>query len=154
MLHHEEFVKLFKRTQELWMWMDLTCTRRANSLKIVALKILALTAGEIYTYLSTQTGWELSEGTFQALTRGYTHWASGHIDHIEVNDKNPEFVIFDEIWSPQWNKEVTMCGYCWDELVHMQLLRELHVNVLLDQYCLMHTHNYFILLPACIIIHE
>ena len=77
--------------------MDPTCTKRANSLKIVALKTLALTAGEVYTYLSTQAGRELSEGTFQALTRGYTHWASGHIDHIEVNDKNPEFVIFDEI---------------------------------------------------------
>ena len=33
MLHHEEFMKLFKRTQELWMWMDLTCTRMSKQLE-------------------------------------------------------------------------------------------------------------------------
>ena len=31
------------------------------------------------------------EGTFRALTRGYTHWASGRISQIEVNLENPMY---------------------------------------------------------------
>ena len=57
----------------------------------LAKKVPRVTAGEIYLYLSSHAGREQSEGTFRALTRGYTHWASGRIDNIEVNVKNPEY---------------------------------------------------------------
>lgn len=56
-----------------------------------AKKLPCVTAGEIYTYLSTHAGRERGEGTFRALTRGYTHWASGRIDRVEVNNNNPDY---------------------------------------------------------------
>ena len=30
-------------------------------------------------------------GAFRALTRGYNHWASGHLNHIEVNTMHPNY---------------------------------------------------------------
>lgn len=41
-----------------------------------AKKLPCVTAGVIYTYLSTHAGRESGEGTFRALTPGYIHWAS------------------------------------------------------------------------------
>ena len=29
------------------------------------------------------------EGAFRALSRGYTHWASGRLDEIQVNTNHP-----------------------------------------------------------------
>ena len=57
----------------------------------LAKNIPYVTSGVIYTYLSTHSGRESGEGTFRALTRGYTHWASGRIDRMEVNNQNPEY---------------------------------------------------------------
>ena len=57
----------------------------------MAKNIPSVTSGVIYTYLSTQAGRDSSDGTFRALTRGYTHWASGQIDHVEVNCLNPQY---------------------------------------------------------------
>ena len=31
------------------------------------------------------------EGALRTLTRGYTQWASGRIDYMEVNTRNPNF---------------------------------------------------------------
>ena len=45
----------------------------------------------IYTYLSTRAARECGEDTFRALSHGYTHWVSGRIDRVEVNDNSPEF---------------------------------------------------------------
>ena len=51
--------------------------------------------GLLYTYLA---GESCNEGrsTFRALTRGYTHWASGRLDHLEVNSQHPQYC---HVWS-------------------------------------------------------
>lgn len=48
-------------------------------------------AGTVYTYLSLGVGRSVTEGAFRALTRGYTHWASGRMDYMEVNTRNPKY---------------------------------------------------------------
>ena len=49
----------------------------------------------MYVYLSIYSGAGRDvgkqEGTFRALTRGYTHWASGRISQIDVNLENPMY---------------------------------------------------------------
>ena len=47
----------------------------------------------MYTYLAEGVGRKLTEqgGTFRALARGYTHWASGRMEQLEINTKHPEF---------------------------------------------------------------
>ena len=53
-----------------------------------------ITAGTLYNYLAEGVGFSSEEGAFQefrALSRGYTHWASGRIDSIEVNLRNPNY---------------------------------------------------------------
>lgn len=47
--------------------------------------------GLVYTYLAGHVGRNSDEGAFRALSRGYTHWASGRIQEIELNTKNPTF---------------------------------------------------------------
>ena len=36
-------------------------------------------------------GRSVTEGAFRALTRGYTHWASGRMEFMEVNTHNPDY---------------------------------------------------------------
>ena len=45
----------------------------------------------MYVYLASDTGHDIEkeEGTFRALMRGYTQWASGSLIHIKVNLENP-----------------------------------------------------------------
>ena len=57
---------------------------------IIAKKIPRVTNGTIYTYLSAHASQSSGDGTFRALTRGYTHWASGRIDRLEVNAQHPQ----------------------------------------------------------------
>ena len=47
----------------------------------------------MYVYLASSAGRDVGkqEGTFRALTRGYTPWASGRISQIEVNLENPMY---------------------------------------------------------------
>ena len=47
----------------------------------------------MYVYLASGVGHDTAkeEGTFRALSRGYTHWASGRVTHIEVNLENPVY---------------------------------------------------------------
>lgn len=45
----------------------------------------------VYTYLAGFVGHSKSEGAFRALSRGYTHWASGRLSVLEVNTCHPEF---------------------------------------------------------------
>ena len=45
----------------------------------------------MYTYLAGHVGRSGDEGAFQALTRGYTHWASGRLDQLTVNINNPKY---------------------------------------------------------------
>ena len=48
-------------------------------------------AGLLYTYLAGHVSRDGSEGAFRALTRGYTHWASGRLEEIQVNTNHPEY---------------------------------------------------------------
>ena len=42
------------------------------------------------TYLAGHVSREGSEGAFRALTRGYTHWASGRLEEHQVNTNHPQ----------------------------------------------------------------
>ena len=43
----------------------------------------------LYEYLAEGVGNVSGKGAFRALTRGYTHWASGRLNKLEVNTRNP-----------------------------------------------------------------
>ena len=46
----------------------------------------------LITYLAEVTGnHSTGHGAFHALQRGYNHWASGCLSHLEVNCKHPLF---------------------------------------------------------------
>ena len=47
--------------------------------------------GLLYTYLAAGCGRKGTQGAFRALQRGYAHWASGRLDHLEVNYRHPEY---------------------------------------------------------------
>ncbi len=47
--------------------------------------------GLLYTYLAEGSGNTSGKGAFRALQRGFVHWSSGRLNHLEVNNKNPEF---------------------------------------------------------------
>ena len=47
--------------------------------------------GTVYTYLANGVGRRDTQGAFQALSRGFSHWASGRVDHIEVNISHPDY---------------------------------------------------------------
>ena len=66
----------------------------------MAKRIPCVTAGTIYAYLSSRVGHESGEGTFRALTRGYTHWASGRIDHLDINTQHPEYCHIQSVMKP------------------------------------------------------
>ena len=52
------------------------------------------------TYLDSHTGRERGEGTFRALSRGYTHWASGRVKRIEVNSENSLYCHVQSVMKP------------------------------------------------------
>ena len=52
---------------------------------------LTSNAGLVYIYLAGHIGQSGDEGVFRALTRGYTHWASGRLDQLMVNTNNPKY---------------------------------------------------------------
>ena len=43
----------------------------------------------LYEYLAEGVGNVSGKGAFRALTRGYTHWASGRLNKLEINTCNP-----------------------------------------------------------------
>lgn len=47
--------------------------------------------GLLYTYLAAGSGRKETHGAFRALQRGYTHWASGRLDGLEVNYRHPQY---------------------------------------------------------------
>ena len=53
--------------------------------------LFILQTGLIYTYLAGHVGHVGDQGAFRALSRGYTHWASGRVDELQVNTNNPEY---------------------------------------------------------------
>ena len=48
-------------------------------------------AGLLYTYLAEGVGNKSVGGAFRALKCGFTHWASGHMDHLSVNYTHPKY---------------------------------------------------------------
>ena len=50
-----------------------------------------LCSGLLYSYLAGHVGRIGDEGAFRALARGYTHWASGRLEEMEVNINHPEY---------------------------------------------------------------
>ena len=75
------------------------CVTESN-IKDMAKRIPCVTAGTIYAYLSSHAGNESGEGTFKALTQGYTHWASGHIDCLDVNIQHPDYCHIQSVMKP------------------------------------------------------
>ena len=55
--------------------------------------------GLVYTYLAGHVG-RAGEGAFRALTRGYTHWASGRLQELQVNTNNPLYCHVQCVMSP------------------------------------------------------
>ena len=55
---------------------------------------LFIPVGLVYTYLAGNVGQAGDEGAFRALARGYTHWASGRLQQLQVNTNNPYIVMF------------------------------------------------------------
>ena len=45
--------------------------------------------GLVYTYLAGHVEHTGQQGAFRVLTRGYTHWASGRLQEMEVNTTHP-----------------------------------------------------------------
>ena len=52
---------------------------------------LGFLSGTLYSYLADGVGRSKGEGAFRALSRGYTHWASGRMEELEINTYNPHF---------------------------------------------------------------
>ena len=52
---------------------------------------LTFSSGTLYSYLAEGVGRSKGEGAFRALSRGYTHWASGRMEELEINMHNPNF---------------------------------------------------------------
>ena len=76
------------------MWMDHICTISflLNECEYVLYNNNHFALGLVYTYLAGHVGRMGEQGAFRALTRGYTHWASGLLQELEVNTNHPEFV--------------------------------------------------------------
>ena len=47
--------------------------------------------GLVYTYLVGHVGHTGDQGAFRALTHGYTHWAYGRLEEMEVNVSHPAY---------------------------------------------------------------
>ena len=68
------------------------------------------------------------EGAFRALSRGYTHWASGRLEQMEVNVEYPEFCHVRCYMREDWYlQSVHSTGTLWGILLQSCLQ---HVNVL------------------------
>ena len=82
---------------------------------------IVFNTGLLYTYLA---GESCNEGrsTFRALTRGYTHWASGRLDHLEINSQHPQYCHVRSIMKPSMkpgNYHVYLLLGCDGELAHI-----------------------------------
>lgn len=55
----------------------------------------------VYAYLAEGVGQSVAaDGAFRALSRGYTHWASGRLDKLEVNINNPKYCHVRSVMKP------------------------------------------------------
>ena len=56
--------------------------------------------GLVYSYLAGAVGHVVGQGAFRALSRGYTHWASGRLSTLEVNYCHPKYCHVRSIMKP------------------------------------------------------
>ena len=57
--------------------------------------------GTLYSHLAVGTGFVgEAAGGFRALSRGYTHWASGRMDKFEVNYCHPNYCHVRSLMKP------------------------------------------------------
>ena len=65
----------------------------------------------MYVYVASGAGRDVGkqEGTFRALMRGYTHWASGRISQIEVNLENPMYCHVRSTMTPSMKQGNLSC---------------------------------------------
>lgn len=62
------------------------------SLSLYEDMITYFSPGVLYAYLAEGVGRSTaSEGAFRALSRGFSHWASGRLEHLEININNPSY---------------------------------------------------------------
>ena len=54
----------------------------------------------MHTYLAGHVGRVGEEGAFRALTCGYTHWASGRLQELQVSTNNPWYCHVQCVMSP------------------------------------------------------
>ena len=75
----------------------------------------------MYTYLSGHVGRRsYLGGAFRALKRGYTHWASGRVDKVEVNVNNPEYCHVRSTMKPsmkQGSYNIYLLLKCSDKII-------------------------------------
>ena len=70
---------------------------------ILCNSIIFFTVGILYTYLADSLRRPCA-GSFRALTRGYLHWASGRVQKIEVNTRNPNYCHIHSSMVPSMKK--------------------------------------------------
>ena len=61
----------------------------------------------MYAYLAERVGQSATaDGAFKALSRGYTHWASGRLDKLEVNTNHRKYCMVRSIMKPSMKQGV------------------------------------------------
>lgn len=61
----------------------------------------------VYAYLAEGVGHSAAvDGAFRALSRGYTHWASGRLDKLEVNAKHRKYCHVRSVMKPSMKQGV------------------------------------------------
>ena len=65
--------------------------KRCSFMTCAVCQQISFDPGLLYTYLAEGSGNTAGKGAFRALQRGFTHWSSGRMDHLEINVKHPHF---------------------------------------------------------------
>ena len=80
--------------------------------------------------LAGHVGSNNDEGAFRALSWGYTHWASGRIQEIDLNTNNPEFCHVRGRMQPSMKVGVYITYILQGGREKWRVFNRLHVNVL------------------------
>ena len=75
--------------------------------KEIAPKIPKVLPGVVYAYLAEGVGRSIAaDGAFRALSRGYTHWASGRLDKLKVNTNHRKYCHVRSVMKPSMKQGV------------------------------------------------
>ena len=64
-----------------------------DSVESITNKMPSVSPSTLYTYLAEGVGNAKGSQAFQALKRGYIHWASGRINKLEVHNRHPVYTF-------------------------------------------------------------